>query len=534
MPSATAIVSLVALVSAILYVVARIRLQVTQDPREPPLVECDIPYITPLLKLTDNKYFLKLRQRYGNVPIFTLRPAWMPKIYVINDPQLIAAVQRQPKLLTFQAISDKYSHLICNLSPTAIAVQKREHEKWLRDSAVGEGPSASIYKAVKPGKSLDDMNRAMLGALDQLSKNWASEVQGSPSFDLHSWVKDVITMASTEAIYGSANPYSSADVRSRFWNYVFGLDKISMGVGRLLARHSLESQAFLADKFEKYFSSKQHLQASDLTRQRFEWYSDHGFPLRDCANIEVGNGIAILTNTVPTAFWLTLHVFSDHKVLTACRDEVLQQVRETKDHTGGLVRTLDIAALKTACPLLQSAFREAMRVHSVAVGMRGVVQEHMLDGRYLLQKDAIIWIPSTVQHFDRERWGADAAEYHHDRFADRTRSRAKNISFRAFGGGTTLCPGRHFAMTEILAFVAMLLLRFEIEPASGTWVVPSTNKAGLTNVMPNPDFDVQVKMRRRSDDEGVKWVWKLIVSEHDVFSGSDEDHDERTTKVGSL
>merc|ERR1712154_128173 len=34
---------------------------------------------------------------------------------------------------------------------------------------------------------------------------------------------------------------------------------------------------------------------------------------------------------------------------------------------------------------------------------------------------------------------------------------------RAFGGGTTMCPGRKFARIEIKAFVAELLYRYEFE-----------------------------------------------------------------------
>lgn len=46
---------------AALYVVLHIHLRVTQDPREPPAIETGIPYITPILGMMDNKYFLKLK-----------------------------------------------------------------------------------------------------------------------------------------------------------------------------------------------------------------------------------------------------------------------------------------------------------------------------------------------------------------------------------------------------------------------------------------------------------------------------------------
>jgi cytochrome P450 len=305
---------------------------------------------------------------------------------------------------------------------------------------------------------------------------------------------------------------------------------MSLGpIGRFFAKDSIKSQEFLTAKFEEYYRIGIFLDPSDLTRQRFDWHMSRGFSERDLAKLEVGHGIAILSNTAPAAFWFTLHIFSDPKVLQACREEVLQHVVDSKGSTGNPVRSFDIMALRTSCPILQSAFKEAMRLHSVSVGLRMVLQDHLLDGKYLLKKDAIVFMPSTVQHFDYERWGADAAEYKHDRFVDRTRPRVNNISFRAFGGGTTLCPGRHFAMTEILTLASMLLLRFELKPESGTWVIPTTKKAGLASIMPSPDFDVDVKMTRRADDEGVEWVWKLSDSEHKVCP-EEKEMDEKSSE----
>lgn len=280
-------------------------------------------------------------------------------------------------------------------------------------------------------------------------------------------------------------------------------------VGKLLGRKSLNSLAFVANMFRKYYQHGHHLQASKLTSQRYEWHKSRGFPLNDTSNMEVGHGIAILSNTVPTAFWLILHIFADPKVLNACRTEILSHVTGTKGINGALSRTLDITKLTDSCPILQSTLKETMRFHGKGVGVRGVLRDHMLDGQYLLRKDSVILIPSTIQHFDTTHWGNDASEFHHDRFTDPARLRVNNTAFRGFGGGSTLCPGRHFAMTAILAFAAMLVLGFDVKPRKGGWIIPSAEKADLTKVMPSPDFDVGVVISRRKDDRGVGWDWRL-------------------------
>jgi len=40
-------------------------------------------------------------------------------------------------------------------------------------------------------------------------------------------------------------------------------------------------------------------------------------------------------------------------------------------------------------------------------------------------------------------------------------------SMKPFGGGVTLCPGRHFAQNESMAFAATALRRFDIQLVEG-------------------------------------------------------------------
>ncbi|KAL3422685.1 Cholesterol 7-alpha-monooxygenase 3 [Phlyctema vagabunda] len=72
------------------------------------------------------------------------------------------------------------------------------------------------------------------------------------------------------------------------------------------------------------------------------------------------------------------------------------------------------------------------------------------------------------------------------------------LSMRPFGGGTTLCPGRHFATNEILGGLAALMLRLEIQLDDEALArhgrpVPKLNKQGGLF----PDRGLRVRMRRR-------------------------------------
>ncbi|KAF2260683.1 cytochrome P450 [Lojkania enalia] len=530
-----------------LYFVLRQLLLLTQDAREPPAIATTIPFITPIIGMArfKSKYTVQLRDKH-HLPIYTLRYPFQ-RMYIINSPTLISAVQRQTKALTFQAIEDKFSILITDPSQHAKAIFLKETEQWANSAPGHQSPSHILYKGLTPGPGMDSMNRAMVNRLETAVEGLASALSGSgakKTMKLFAWVKHEITMATTEGVYGPQNPYRDPEIQDAFWAYEAGLGKLSLGVvPSLLAREAVRGREKVASAFEEYFAAEGTSSSSSLTKGRHEYYAARGYLPRDISKFECGNGIAILSNTVPTAYWMLFHLFSNPSALEACRAEIQAHITTTA-HSGngaGVTKALDISALKTRCPLLLSAFKEAMRLHAIGVGLRMVMTDTMLSNRYLLRKGALVVMPAIVQHHDANIWGPDVSSYDVARFTTTTTTsssasssssssfssssppaaaatsqqqrKINPVSFRGFGGGATLCPGRHFATTEVLVFVSMLMLRFTVE-AVGGWERPSTEKAPMSAVVPGPDSDFEVVIKRRADDEGVQWVWSL--------SGSDE------------
>lgn len=306
----------------------------------------------------------------------------------------------------------------------------------------------------------------------------------------------------------------------------------------LFASKAIQARVYLVSQFENYFKNNGHLQASGLVKQRYEWYIKHGYPIEDVYRFEAGNGLAILTNTVPTTFWVLVRILSNSAVFNACHEEVLAHVSTSEDSDGTTVKTLDVGKLKTNCPILLAAFKETLRLHTTGIGARQVMEDHLLDGKYLLKKDALVLMPSTVQHWDPALWGQDVDDFDISHFysppskttsSSTKRVKPNPVSFRSFGGGATLCPGRHFATTEVLVLVAMLMLRFTIKPVSGHWTVPKTEKASAMVVIPPPDEDVEVDIEKKQSDQGVRWVWNLTGSDKPIEITA-EDMSESTTE----
>jgi hypothetical protein len=65
------------------------------------------------------------------------------------------------------------------------------------------------------GSGLDEMNRTMLVKIKPLIDERIEAVEGE--FDLMRWCRDVITTASSEAVWGAKNPFRDEQTTEDFW-----------------------------------------------------------------------------------------------------------------------------------------------------------------------------------------------------------------------------------------------------------------------------------------------------------------------------
>ncbi|KAI4864385.1 cytochrome P450 [Hypoxylon rubiginosum] len=161
-----------------------------------------------------------------------------------------------------------------------------------------------------------------------------------------------------------------------------------------------------------------------------------------------------LTNSVASAFWMVYHIFSDPVVLRECRAEVEQLVKV--DSNG--VRTVDLAKVKSSCPILLSTRQETLRYVHIGILARVVMEDIMFDNKYLSRKGATVMSATPIQHTDASVWGSTVGIFDYCRFLRGPGGERTNpAAFRSFGGGTVLCPERYFVSTEVMLFAALLL-----------------------------------------------------------------------------
>jgi len=204
------------------------------------------------------------------------------------------------------------------------------------------------------------------------------------------------------------------------------------------------------------------------------------------------------------------HVFTRPDILSALQKELHRVLRTTNNHENGVRQhSLDITKLKTKCPLLLAAFQEALRLYASGSSTRMVLKDTLLNKQYLLKAGHIIQMPAAVVHADHAFWGPNTDAFNPDRFLKPDgREKQHPAAFQAWGGGHSLCPGRHFASIEILAVVAMFVVRYELEPVDGAWPLVES-KGNLVSGITDPNRDVEVYVSTRKGFEGDVWAYEI-------------------------
>jgi len=240
--------------------------------------------------------------------------------------------------------------------------------------------------------------------------------------------------------------------------------------------------------------------------------------MRQAGQVELSMMFGTMTNAVPTAFWLLGIIYTFPGLL----DEVRQELeRSDLVRIDGPSRIISISGLKTHCPLLVSLFRECIRIYASNTSARQVLKDTLVADKYLLKRGCMVQIAGDAIHRDHRIWGADVGEINPYRFVHSLNGTFTGVSsdekgktihpaaYRGFGGGSSLCPGRHFAQTEIVGFAAMVAMGWNLLPIEGDQLVLPLKKEPLIPLgVFKPDGGMSGLLRRRPGFEHVEWSFE--------------------------
>ncbi|KAF1925940.1 cytochrome P450 [Didymella exigua CBS 183.55] len=316
-------------------------------------------------------------------------------------------------------------------------------------------------------------------------------------------------MALTGAIYGPENPYDDPKIEASWQEFVPGITHLlSSPFPALTARKALRARSRIVCAFKKYFETGGHLQAFPMIPEMHDINKGHGLSIEEAAKMEMATSLAMLSSGAVTTFWLLFHVLSDKDLTAVIREELELVTAETGVKS---VKTVNLGRVKDNCHALVAVLNECLRYHSTVINTKQVQHDTTLDGHYLLKKNGIVMIPSQSIHHNKDIWGPSADTFDHNRFlsSGSKKNLSSTSSFRPFGAGVTMCPGRHFSTNVILSLVVMVLLKFDVEPVGGAWRKPTKYNADMWNAMPKPDYDIDVKFQSRGEKQ-IEWrfVWE--------------------------
>ncbi|KAI4604303.1 hypothetical protein KJ359_000437 [Pestalotiopsis sp. 9143b] len=474
------------------------------DPREPKAVAGTIPFISPLIGMLMEKggYYIRMRNKHG-LAIYTLKVPGAP-VYVVNSLHMIRRIDRHILTVAFSPIQTRVCDKIMSVSKSSMATIAGEKEVtedgYLRSFPRYTAPGTS------PGPGLDSLNRAAVKCFAASFEKLAA--QRSTTVKLYEWLGHEIFASTMEATYGPHNPFRKPEVERAWFHFESGIMTLLMGLSpSMFARRALKTRELMVAEFDRYFEQQRHLEGSLLVQLRQKHNSAFGLD-KDSAHLEIGQVAASIVNTAPTAFWTVWQVLADPVVFEDCRREVADLV--TTDPQG--VCTIDLAQVRTKCPILVSTWQEILRFHGSSIAARIIKEDTLVDNQYLLKKGGVVLIPNAVIHSDQSLWGPSAGVFNHKRFLKPTKDEANRYpaaAFRGFGGGHVLCPGRHFASTEVLAFLALILARFDVRPVGGKWVEPKKDSV-MDRACPLPKQDVEVELVSKGNQQ-----WRVIFSDSD-------------------
>lgn len=265
------------------------------------------------------------------------------------------------------------------------------------------------------------------------------------------------------------------------------------------------SRKELIDAFLKYLNDDGLNSACSFIKELSGLGIRRGLSTENNARALIGSILAIVGNTIPTTFWLLISIYTRPALLADVRTELEATLENPATRTEV---SLDITALREHCPVFMSVYDEVLRMSSGITTVRYTNEDTIIQDRWLLKKGAQVQMPTAFIHADPATWGADANIFDNTRFLNskiltKEQRARRTAAFRPFGGGNTLCPGRHFASYEVLTFAASILLGFDMNPTADAFVVPKMDRSKLPLTSLKPAGDIEVRLTRRPGWENV-------------------------------
>ena len=139
------------------------------------------------------------------------------RIYVVTSTELIGAVQRQPRVLSFPPIGVKFAMSLGGSSKEANEIATSNINGDEGDFGLSMDFNKAVYPALSPGPLLEAMNRIMISRIANSMDRLRAESGRSTKIGLVRWIRHELTIAITDSVYGPQNPFKDRVIEDAFW-----------------------------------------------------------------------------------------------------------------------------------------------------------------------------------------------------------------------------------------------------------------------------------------------------------------------------
>lgn len=417
----------------------------------------------------------------------------------IMDPLCYPSVIKHGRQLDFHQFSNKVAPVVFAYPP----VHDDEHP----------GMMDQIRRAFKllQGDGLNSLTDSMIGNLMVVMRQDHLGGSGWRSASMYHFCLSVMFEASFLSLFGQPpagrRHGNTAVLRDDFVRFdkMFPLLIAQVPI-RLLGRTKAVRQKIVSHFLPHHMARWSNM--SEFVSMRMKVFDSYE-TLTDTD--KAGHHFAILWasvgNTAPATFWALYYLVSHPEALQAVRREIQEvlsldgvefrpdvDVRLTKEQLDKLV-------------YLESAVNESLRLSSASMNIRVAQEDFNLrldESRSIAVRkgDLIAMYPQTM-HLDPEVY-EEPQTFRFDRFMENGVEKTDfykdgqklKYYLMPFGSGSSMCPGRYFAVNEIKQFLCLLLLYLEVQLEDGqSRVNVDPSRAGLGILLPAADVRFRYRLR---------------------------------------
>ncbi|KAG9096325.1 hypothetical protein FRC06_008771 [Ceratobasidium sp. 370] len=254
---------------------------------------------------------------------------------------------------------------------------------------------------------------------------------------------------------------------------------------------TMAARRTLLNNLDAYFAAGLPEDASGLLREFVELGQSQNWTTHDLAAFGLGLMWPLLANAPYAVYWLIAYHLHRPEGLNPLLDEIKPVLASGR----GLA---EVVRDSGATPYLDACISETIRLASDSYSMRWVAESEgkgpILGGCLFKAGDQVVCNMRGV-HMDEEVY-AHPDKFEPTRFMDGGKDKLRG-RFIPFGGGFSICEGRHLALTQIKAFILLLLSEFDVSLDDTEKGVPRFSPSNRGFGMIRPVGDVKVRLTKR-------------------------------------